>query len=306
MDALSVSASIVALIEVTSTVLSYLSDVKEGPKELQRIRVEISSVLSILFILQDQANQANLHDSFSATLGSLNVPDGPFHQFFSAMEFLASKLAAAEGWKKIRKALKWHFEKDEIRKTLDTIERHKSLFSLARQDDHIALSKAIRDDIETTRREIGEIQIGINNSQIDQWRNKIRQWLSAPDSSLNYIQALKGRYEATGDWFLATDTYSNWLSTPISLVWMHGIPSCGKTVLSSTVIQNIYKYCESRTGSIVLYCYFDFNDIEKQKHGKMIRSLVTQSPRTMLPMCSKRFLRIVHMLMLSMDGTVIR
>lgn len=59
---------------------------------------------------------------------------------------------------------------------------------------------------------------------------------------------------------------------------MHGIPSCGKTVLSSTVIQNIYKYCESRTGSIVLYCYFDFNDIEKQKHGKMIRSLVTQSP----------------------------
>lgn len=276
MDPLSVSASIVALLEVTSTVLGYLSDVKEGPKELQRIRLEISSVLTILFVLQDQANQANLHDSFSATLRSLNVPDGPFSQFFSAMELLASRLAPAEGWKKVRKALKWHFEKDEIQKTLDTIERHKSLFSLARQNDHIALSKAIKDDIETARREISEIKIGIHNSQIDELRQKIREWLSAPDPSSNYIKALRDRYEATGSWFLATDTYSNWLSTPTSLVWMHGIPGCGKTVLSSTVIQNISKYCESRTGSIVLYFYFDFNDIEKQKYAKMLRSLVTQ------------------------------
>ena len=279
MDPLSVSASIVALLQVTGTVLSYLSDVKNGPKELQRIRLEISSVLTILFTLQDQANQADLHGSFSATLRSLNVPDGPFSQFFSAMEFLASKSTPVEGSKKTKnwkKALEWHFEKNEVQKTLDTIERHKSLFNLARQNDHIALSKAIRDDTETirrdtgtARREVSEIKSVINNAQID-------QWLSAPDPSLNYNKALKDRYEATGSWFIATDTYSNWLSTTTSLVWMHGIPGCGKTVLSSTVIQNTYKYCESRPGSIVLYFYFDFNEIEKQKHGKMIRSLVSQ------------------------------
>ena len=50
MDPLSVSASIVALLQ-SSIVIHYLSDVKGGPKELQRIRLEISSVLSLLITL---------------------------------------------------------------------------------------------------------------------------------------------------------------------------------------------------------------------------------------------------------------
>ena len=58
MDPLSGSASIVALLQLTSTVIKYLSDVRDGPKELQRIRLEVSSILSILIILQGRAVQA--------------------------------------------------------------------------------------------------------------------------------------------------------------------------------------------------------------------------------------------------------
>lgn len=53
MNPLSVLANIVALLQLTSTIINYLSDVRSDPKELQRIRLEVSSVLNILFMLQD-------------------------------------------------------------------------------------------------------------------------------------------------------------------------------------------------------------------------------------------------------------
>ncbi len=276
MDPLSVSASVIALLQLTSTVLGYLSDVKEGPKELQRIRLEISSVLSLLIMLQDQADQAIQGDKFSSSLNSLNVPNGPFQQFHSALDRLASKLAPVEGWRKVGKAFKWPFEKEEMLEVLNKIERLKALFSLARQNDHIALSKAIKGDIETLHEGVHEISLEVTNLRLDSKHKEIRRWLSAPDPSSNYNRALKHRHARSGDWFLKSDAYMDWLLESSSLLWLYGIPGCGKTILSSAIIQETIRYCGSRSKSVVLYFYFDFNDTEKQLHEQMIRSLISQ------------------------------
>ena len=97
MDPLSTSASIVALIELSSAVIKYLSNVRNGPKELQQLRSETSSVLSILIIFQNQADQTRPDNSFSSTLRSLNVPRGPFEQVHKALERLDMILAPTEG-----------------------------------------------------------------------------------------------------------------------------------------------------------------------------------------------------------------
>ena len=276
MDPLSVSASVVALLQLSSTVINYLSDVKGGPKELQRIRLEISSVLSLLITLQNQAEQATPSDACSSTLRSLNVPNGPFQQFHSALERLASKLAPVESWKKVGKAFKWPLEKEEMRDILNTIERLKTFFSLARQNDHIALSKATKNEIEVMNAEVSEISTSVSKLQTGQRYNDIRESLSAPDPSSNYTRALKDRHATTGDWFLKSKAHRDWLSGTCSLLWLHGIPGCGKTVLSSAIIQNTIEYSEFRTNSVVLYFYFDFNDFQKQKYGQMVRSLISQ------------------------------
>ena len=269
MDPLSVSASIVALLQLTGTVINYLSDVRSGPKELQRVRLEISSLPNILIMLQDQADQAKQGDSFSSTLDSLNVRNGPFDQFRASLERLASKLAPVKRRGQIGMMFKWPFEKDEIREILNTIERQKLLFGLALQNDHIALSRTIH-------KEFKEITVGITDLQLTARHKEIRQWLAAPDPSLNYNRALKDRHVDTGGWFLKANIYLKWLSESGSLLWLYGIPGCGKTILSSTIIQSTIEYCQSRASSVVLYFYFDFNDVEKQRHEKMIRSLIVQ------------------------------
>ena len=104
----------------------------------------------------------------------------------------------------------------------------------------------------------------------------IYQWLSPPDPSLNYQKALKQRQTDTGLWFLESDGYAQWKIDPLSFLWLYGIPGCGKTILSSTILQSILQYCADNPGKAVTYFYFDFNDSQKQLPELMIRSLISQ------------------------------
>jgi len=93
---------------------------------------------------------------------------------------------------------------------------------------------------------------------------------------LNYNKALKERQPGTGTWFVESKQYANWKTNPDSFLWLYGIPGCGKTILSSTIIEDVLYYCSHDPVMAVVYFFFDFNDIEKQKYEGMIRSLITQ------------------------------
>ena len=60
------------------------------------------------------------------------------------------------------------------------------------------------------------------------------------------------------------------------MLWLHGIPGCGKTILSSTIIEDVLQQCQQNSAFAVGYFYFDFNDDEKQRHENMLRSLLKQ------------------------------
>lgn len=105
---------------------------------------------------------------------------------------------------------------------------------------------------------------------------KIREWLSPPDPSDNYRKALNLRQADTGLWFLESEQYVKWKTDTASFLWLHGIPGCGKTILSSTILQSILQYCAFDSGNVVAYFYFDFNDAHKQSPELMIRSLISQ------------------------------
>lgn len=138
MDPLSISASITALLQITSTVIQYLNSVKGASEDRRRLVSELASVSGILFILQDQADGAKQGDQWSSTLQSLSVPEGPLAQFRGALERLSSKFAPpATRLKKLGHAIVWPFQKEEIKEILGSIERQKALFNLARQNDHM-------------------------------------------------------------------------------------------------------------------------------------------------------------------------
>jgi hypothetical protein len=135
MDLLSISASIAALLSLTSTVVQYLAAVKGASKESRKVLVEVSSVSGLLYQLKDLAEREREGETSSRTVRLLSEPRGPLEQLQTALNELASKLTPVAGWEKPRRALVWPFQKEEIKAILGTIERQKSLLGLALQQD---------------------------------------------------------------------------------------------------------------------------------------------------------------------------
>jgi hypothetical protein len=111
---------------------------------------------------------------------------------------------------------------------------------------------------------------------VDKRLAEIYQWLAPPDPSLNYQKAIRQRQAGTGRWFLDSEQYKTWRTNSASSIWLHGIPGCGKSILSSTILESLYQYCLDSPGKAVAYFYFDFNDAQKQTPDMMIRSLTYQ------------------------------
>jgi hypothetical protein len=110
-DPLSISASIVALLQLTETVISYLKNVHGSSSDRQRIFDEVSVTSGILMWLKEHAERKSESTSWTLTVQSLQISGGPLEQFKVALERLASKVAPVEGWRKAGKALSWPFKK---------------------------------------------------------------------------------------------------------------------------------------------------------------------------------------------------
>ena len=103
---------------------------------------------------------------------------------------------------------------------------------------------------------------------------RLSSWYSAPDPSTNLNDAQTKRQEDTGIWLLQNPIFLRWKSADHSLLWLHGKAGSGKTVLSSTVIR--FLLGESKSDTIVVYFYFDFQTHEKQIYQNFLHSIVVQ------------------------------
>ncbi|KAG9758549.1 purine and uridine phosphorylase, partial [Aureobasidium melanogenum] len=132
---------------------------------------------------------------------------------------------------------------------------------------------ADRDTFEDIRQTNTNVE-AIRELQFDHHNKEIRNWLSAPDPSTNYVNALEKRHEGTGLWFTHGEALGRWKRQPDSFLWVHGIAGSGKTVLSSTIIEHLKS--DIRPEQALLYFYFDVNDPNKQTLENMLRSLTAQ------------------------------
>jgi hypothetical protein len=154
MDPLSKTASVIAVLQLSSSVLKYLVDVKDAPRDRNSLIREISFTRGILSTLNESVNNAGVSDkTWSATIRSLEDPDGPLRTLTRTLQQLSTTLqasASATGFQKAANSLQWPYKQKEAEKILRIIERQKSMLLLALEND-IALSQEICNDTEAIR-----------------------------------------------------------------------------------------------------------------------------------------------------------
>lgn len=138
MDPLSISASIIAVLQLTATLVTYANDVKDAPKDRARFAIEASSLSSLLTSLRYgiEEGRSKSEDWFKE-VESLGRPGGPLDQYKTALEMLKDKIQNRNGLAGVGYALLWKFSKEEVASILQRIERIKSLIQIALQMDHL-------------------------------------------------------------------------------------------------------------------------------------------------------------------------
>ncbi|KZP12764.1 hypothetical protein FIBSPDRAFT_1049820 [Athelia psychrophila] len=107
---------------------------------------------------------------------------------------------------------------------------------------------------------------------------EVCRWLAAPEPSRNYHAARETNHAHTGSWFICGNAFTRWKAAPDELLWLYGSPGCGKTIICSSVIEEMVRHCKEQPSSACAYFFFDSRNSESELslHEKFVRSLILQ------------------------------
>ncbi|KAH7386811.1 hypothetical protein DE146DRAFT_759229 [Phaeosphaeria sp. MPI-PUGE-AT-0046c] len=253
----SVVASIIQLVDFSTKVISRLDDfyavAKEVPKVFRHVRTELPLLATTLAQLKEAIDTTSVADGSTKAL--VPVIAGCNEQITQLDAILEKTLPEAS---------------DSFR-----IKGKKAMVSLHYDSKMESITKVLRNYVG-----ILTFYYAAASSTLQPLTDgklcKIRKWLSAPDPSTNYQKALKLRQADTGLWLTESDAYTGWKRVATTPLWLYGIPGCGKTILSSTILQDLLLHCQDDPGKVTAYFFFDFNDAQKQNPELMVRSLLCQ------------------------------
>ncbi|KFY31446.1 hypothetical protein V493_01097 [Pseudogymnoascus sp. VKM F-4281 (FW-2241)] len=273
MDPLSVTASIIAIVQLTSVIIGYLNDVKDSSKDRARCAIEISNVSNLLVTLLYRVEEASSDEGWYTEVQALATANGPIDQYRSALEHLQSKFTstASNGLKRIDSALTWKFSKEEVTSILARIERLKSLTQIALEMDHFKLSQELKNDTTVITSTVESLQ----ESQDSQQYRVVTDWLSSTDFPAQQSDFIGRRQEGTGLWFVISPEFTNWLQGTKLNLFCPGIPGAGKTMIAAIAVDHIWKAFQGDNVGVA-YIYCNYKGQETQSTTDLLAAILKQ------------------------------
>ncbi|GAW16521.1 hypothetical protein ANO14919_059510 [Xylariales sp. No.14919] len=122
------------------------------------------------------------------------------------------------------------------------------------------------------------VEVLLKAEEIERRRQVLRA-LDAPNPSIEHNEARRKHEPGTGEWFLKCQSYQDWVTGLSPRLWVHGKAGCCKTVLCSTIIEDVKRQLLNNPGAVLAYFYFSFSDAQKQSYANLLLALVTELSR---------------------------
>ncbi|KAI7343490.1 hypothetical protein KC354_g15620 [Hortaea werneckii] len=245
-------------ITICQGLLSYYNDCKDYESDISGTRASIEDLCGTLVLLKENLDAGGLDDKRTAQVSSC------LKSCNSGLQDLGTKLDELKKYSKpegLRQRARAELQKAVYPFRKDTLDKLRGNVADVRERLKLAL-------------QVLELSV----LQSDRWR-KIVDWLSPADPWTNHRSARERHEPHTGDWLLQSSTYLDWKDGKSRHLWISGKAGCGKTVLSSTMIEDVKELCDTaeNLGKFGLGAfYFTFSDKQKQSYEDLLRSLVEQ------------------------------
>ena len=295
------------VLEISERVVSACYQYYRGAKGAKNDILQVINIVGGL-----KATLENLRRLIDTAEGPAGQPDSRFPHLAASLKSCQEALQNIE--KKLRlnpmmnpnladvkvrlvKQLTWPWKEKDVEKILAVIEKQKKIFILALVGDTLETVLSIQDTWEGVRNAtlsiqetVGRVWKSVDTAAITERHAKILDGIKLSDPSSNHNAARKKHQLTTGKWFLESKQFVSWMGRQITSIWLHGIPSAGKTVLASTIVDHVDAVCKIDSAQKYAYFYFDFNDANKRTVNGMLRSMIQQlSVLTLFPEVDKLY-----------------
>jgi hypothetical protein len=129
------TASIIAVLELTTALMGYINDVKHATREQVKVAVEASNLYGLLNSLRFRVEEARSGEPWFNQVKLLGVENGPLDQFKDLLEKMVEQIPSSRKRDQVKSALTWKFTKLEVEDALKRMERLKSLIQYALTED---------------------------------------------------------------------------------------------------------------------------------------------------------------------------
>ncbi|KAJ5892004.1 uncharacterized protein N7473_008232 [Penicillium subrubescens] len=105
---------------------------------------------------------------------------------------------------------------------------------------------------------------------------KVLNWLTPIYYAAQQKCFIGMRQPGTGQWLLDSDEYQAWLKADEQILFCPGIPGTGKTIITATIIDDLYTRFRDDTSIAIAYLYCDFRRQHEQKLEHLLANLLKQ------------------------------
>lgn len=291
MDPLSVTASVVGLLQATGLAITYLNAIRTAPKERAQCAIEATTLYSLLTQLRYRVEGASADEPWFVSARALAAPKGPLDQLKDLIEELIAAISPKSRSDDLKQRLLWNLTRKEVSSILERSSRLKSTIQLALEKDHFELSKAIEQKTQKVDQSVTllndsivEIRLHEADREDEELAKSIRRWISPNDYHGNQLSEFsRVRLVGTCQWFLRSKPFEDWLSSQSQLLLGYGMPGSGKTIVAATVIESLQT--QGTTESMVtayLFCNYSMRHEQRleQLLAAMLEQLLREVPST--------------------------
>jgi Cdc6-like AAA superfamily ATPase len=130
--------------------------------------------------------------------------------------------------------------------------------------------------VQTTAQDVKATVETLGKRGYDQECQAIVDWLTPVNYALQQSDFIARRQEGTGEWLLISNEFQQWLAKSNQTLFSPGIPGAGKTIISSIVIDHLYKTFGNDPAVGIAYLYCNFRQQHEQTSSDLIVSLLKQ------------------------------
>ncbi|KAI1775498.1 ankyrin repeat-containing domain protein [Hypoxylon cercidicola] len=278
-DPLSIAASLVAVVQISGGIISLCYDYRQcvqgAKKDIATLQREVQSLRNVIEQILKLLDTED--EDYLPLLRKMNASNNSFHEYEEDFRRLEDRLRSpVSKWRQLGQQLLWPLRERELTKDIETIHRMKGILEFGLVTDTAFSIMEIRKDTRDLKDRIHNFRPQADLSK-EQKLQIMLEWLGAPNPSFRHNELRKKRAKDTGSWLLNSDAFRIWHDSERASFWLHGIPGCGKSVLSSTVIEHVRHHNSFRGRDVaVAYYHFDFSDEVISTSGLMLRSLISQ------------------------------